>query len=73
MFAVAAAQAVVNADNEANAAIANGLQATLNGVQCPGKVTILGTDVIGTRMVTEALQELAEMMLPNKIMQRVKH
>jgi len=72
LAAVEAAQAAVNTDDGANVAIANRLQATLVAVQGLCNDTILGANVIGTCIVTAALQELADAMLPNKILQCVK-
>ena len=69
---VATAQAAVNRDDGTNAARAQGLNDHLAAMQALTNETVLAQNV-GTGIVTTALQQLATILLPTKILQRVKH
>jgi len=70
--AVATAQATVNADDGTDVARADRLAAHLAAMQALTDKTVLGVAGIGIAIIDAALQELATILLPNKILQRVK-
>jgi len=69
---VAAAQVVVNRDNGTNAARAQGLADHLADMQALTNETVLAIANVGTDIVTTALRQLATVLLPTKILQRLK-
>jgi len=70
--AVATAQAAVNADDGTDVARDNRLAAHLAAMQALADDTTLGVAGIGIAIIDAALQELATILLPTKILQRVK-
>jgi len=68
---VATSQAAVNRDNGTNAARRQALDDHLAAMKAPTDETVLAQNVrIG--IVTAALRQLATVLLPTKILQRVK-
>jgi len=68
---LATAQAAVNGDDGTNAARAQGLKDHLAAMQALTNETVLAQNV-GTGIVATALRQLATILLPTKILQRVK-
>jgi len=68
---VATAQAAVNRDDGTNAARAQGLADHLAAMQALKNESVLAQNV-GNGIVATALQQLATILLPTKILQRVK-
>jgi len=68
---VATAQAAANRDNGTNAVRAQGLADHSAAMQALTNETVLAQSV-GNRIVATALQQLATILLPTKILQRVK-
>jgi len=70
--AVKTAQAAADNDAGTNLARVGRLQAHLNAMQALTDDTVLGVAGIGIAIINAALQELAGILLPNKVLQRVK-
>jgi len=68
----ATAQAAVDADDGTDVARANRLTAHLNAMAALTDATVLAVPGSGIGIIDNALQELVTILLPNKILQRVK-
>jgi len=69
---VASAQVAVNADDGTDIARANGLVAHLVAMQALTDITVLDLQALGAAVVDAAIHDMVAVLLPTKILQRVK-